>query len=66
MTELLDPPASPPGATAPDQEVRVAPPAGEHRLRRTRRLAGRLGKWVVLAVVVEYLVVPQLAGTRKS
>jgi uncharacterized protein (TIRG00374 family) len=35
-------------------------------LPRTRRFAGRLGKWVVLAVVVEYLVLPQLAGTRKS
>jgi uncharacterized protein (TIRG00374 family) len=26
----------------------------------------RLGGWVVLAVVVEYLVVPQIAGTRKT
>jgi uncharacterized protein (TIRG00374 family) len=39
---------------------------GERRLPRTRRFAGRVGKWVVFAVVVEYLVVPQLAGTRKS
>ena len=35
-------------------------------MRRVRRLAGQVGKWVVLAVVVEYLVVPQIAGTRNS
>lgn len=33
---------------------------------RVRRLVGQVGKWVVLAVVVEYLVVPQIAGTRNS
>ena len=33
---------------------------------RLRRLVGQVGKWVVLAVVVEYLVVPQIAGTRNS
>ena len=31
-----------------------------------RRGAVRIGRWVLLAVVVEYLLVPQLAGTRKS
>jgi uncharacterized protein (TIRG00374 family) len=36
------------------------------RQPRTRRIAGRVGTWVVLAVVVEYLVVPQIAGTRNS
>jgi uncharacterized protein (TIRG00374 family) len=33
---------------------------------RVRRFVERAGKWVVLAVVVEYLLVPQLAGTRNS
>ena len=42
-----------------------AAPAGKAR-SRARRVVRRLGSWVVLAVVVEYLVVPQLAGTRKS
>lgn len=31
-----------------------------------RRGALRVGRWVLLAVVVEYLLVPQLAGTRNS
>jgi hypothetical protein len=31
-----------------------------------RRIAGQVGTWIVLAVVVEYLVVPQLAGARNS
>jgi uncharacterized protein (TIRG00374 family) len=34
--------------------------------QRARRFVGQVGKWAVLAVVVEYLVVPQLAGTRNS
>ena len=34
--------------------------------QRARRFAGRVGTWVLLAVVVEYLVVPQIAGTRNS
>jgi uncharacterized protein (TIRG00374 family) len=36
------------------------------RLPRVRLVAERVGTWLVLAVVVEYLVVPQLAGTRNS
>jgi uncharacterized protein (TIRG00374 family) len=36
------------------------------RAQRTRRIVGRVGKWVVFAVVVEYLVVPQIAGTRNT
>jgi uncharacterized protein (TIRG00374 family) len=36
------------------------------RAQRVRRVVGRVGKWVVFAVVVEYLVVPQIAGTRNT
>jgi uncharacterized protein (TIRG00374 family) len=51
------------GVLAPPDPT--AAPTGTARTR-LRRLARRLGSWVVLAVIVEYLVVPQLAGTRKS
>jgi uncharacterized protein (TIRG00374 family) len=36
------------------------------RFPRLRRLVRQAGRWVLLAVVVEYLVVPQIAGTRNS
>lgn len=39
---------------------------GQGRSAGIRRSAVRIGRWVLLAIVVEYLLVPQLAGTRKS
>src|SRR6476620_6214637 len=58
---------SPPDTDQPGQgaaEAEVETPL--RRLSRGRRAVRGIGKWLVLALVVEYVLVPQLAGTRNS
>ncbi|MDE3204775.1 MAG: hypothetical protein KGQ66_11185, partial [Acidobacteriota bacterium] len=64
VNPALPGPATPPGEQTVGPAVPAPPEAKKRRLRLPRPVY-TLGRLLILALLLEYLVVPQLAGPRK-